>query len=98
MTKLLPEMWRLANVARELHVHSSTLVDASRRGRFPPVVRVGGVWMVQAESVREWFSRQHAAPLNPGKRVAVKAALRGGAAGLRARRRGRARASSGASS
>lgn len=58
---LLPEMWPLSKVAKELGKASHVLVDASRRGQFPPLVRVGSCWFVKADACREWFDRQHVA-------------------------------------
>ena len=57
---LLPEMWPLHKIAKELGKASHVLVTASRAGTFPPVVRVGALWFVQAEACRAWFDRQHA--------------------------------------
>lgn len=58
--RLLPEMWPLHRVAKELDKASHVLVSASRNGTFPPIVRVGALWFVKADDVREWFSRNHA--------------------------------------
>lgn len=57
---LLPELWPLHRVAKELGKASHVLVTASRNGTFPPVFRVGALWFVKADDVRAWFSRNHA--------------------------------------
>lgn len=59
--RLLPELWRVAAVARELGMQTHSLVAASRRGQFPRVVQVGRTWFARAADVRDWFARQHAA-------------------------------------
>lgn len=74
---LLPEMWPLAKVAKELGKASHVLVDASRRGEFPPLVRVGATWYVKADACREWFERQHVDPgLTPAQLEQVRHAGR----------------------
>lgn len=85
--RLLPEQWRLSIVARELRVHAHTLVEASRDGRFPPLVRVGRCWFVDAAAVRDWFSRQHVVTPDPLRLQAIQAYVRAGGAPLPARRR-----------
>lgn len=60
-TNLLPELWPLHRLAKELGKATHVLVSASRAGQFPPIVRVGAVWFVKAELVRAWFDSQHAA-------------------------------------
>lgn len=57
---LLPELWELHKVARELGSSTQVLVEASSRGEFPPVVRIGAKWHVKADLMREWIERQHA--------------------------------------
>lgn len=64
-TKLLPEMWKLADVARELGVQSHTLVAASQRGRFCPVIQVGRAWYAKAADVRAWFAASRSPEINP---------------------------------
>lgn len=58
--RLLPEMWPVHRIAKELGKAGHVLVTASRNGTFPPVVRVGALWFVKADHVREWFDKQHA--------------------------------------
>lgn len=58
--RLLPEHWRLADLARELGTTTHALVQASRRGEFVPVVQIGRCWFARADLVRAWFNRQHA--------------------------------------
>lgn len=74
--RLLPEMWPVARVARELGKASHVLVDASRRGEFPPVVRVGGCWYVRADACRDWFDRQHAESLSEAQLAQIRQAGR----------------------
>ena len=96
--RLLPELWPLHQIAKELGKASHVLVDASRAGTFPPLVRVGALWFVKAELMREWIDRQHAAvTVTPGQRDRIRAA--GVAAGQPPARRPRQpRARSAASS
>lgn len=74
---LLPEMWPLHKVAKELGKASHVLVTAARNGTFPPVVKVGAVWFVEAEKCRDWFSRNHAADdVSPADRDRIRQAGR----------------------
>lgn len=76
-TRLLPELWPLHRVAKELGKATHVLVDASRRGEFAPVIRVGAVWFVRADACREWFERQHAvATVTSGQRERIRQAGR----------------------
>lgn len=63
--RLLPEMWKLADVARELGVQSHTLVAAARRGQFCAVFQVGRAWYARAADVREWFAKSAAPEISP---------------------------------
>lgn len=60
LPRVLPEMVELHRVAKELRKASHVLVDASARGQFPPVVKVGAVWYVDRAKLADWFSRNHA--------------------------------------
>lgn len=60
---LLPELWPLRLVGKELGKATQVLVEASSRGEFPPVVRIGATWHVRADLMREWVQRQHAPEL-----------------------------------
>lgn len=75
--RLLPELWPLHRVARELGKATHVLVDASRRGDFCPIHKVGAVWFVRADAVREWFSRNHAAGATAAELTAMRQAARG---------------------
>lgn len=61
VANLLPELWPLHRIAKELGKATHVLVDASSRGEFPPLVRIGAVWHVKADLMREWVDRNHAA-------------------------------------
>ena len=75
MTRLLPELWPLHQIAKELGKASHVLVDASRTGTFPPVIRIGALWFVKADLMREWVDRQHAAAtVTPEQRDRIRAA------------------------
>lgn len=58
--RLLPELWPLHLIGKELGKSTQVLVEASSRGEFPPVVRIGATWHVKADLMREWLERQHA--------------------------------------
>ena len=97
--RLLPELWPLHRVAAELGRSTYNLVDASRRGNFPPVHQVGRTWFVKADAVRDWFATNHAAlRVTPEQRDRIRAAGRAEGARLPARRQPRLRARSAASS
>lgn len=96
---LLPEMWPLHKLAKELGKASHVLVTASRNGAFPPVVKVGALWFVEAEKVRDWFSRNHAADeSSPADRDRIRQAGRAAGGSQPARRPRQPRARNGASS
>lgn len=96
---LLPELWPLHQVAKELGKATHVLVSASRDGTFPPLSRVGAVWYVKADLVREWFDRQHAVgSVTPEQRDRIRKAGRSGADAPRARRQRQPRASTASSS
>lgn len=76
---LLPEIWPLHKVAKELGKATHVLVSASAEGAFPPVFRIGAVWHVQAELVREWIEKNQAPPPKPLNRIRVRDAGRKGA-------------------
>ena len=83
---LLPEMWPLHRIAKELGKASHVLVAASRSGTFPPVIRVGALWFVKAEEVRAWFDKNHAVDVaSPATLDRVKAAGRASASSQRRR-------------
>jgi hypothetical protein len=58
---LLPELWPLHRIAKQLGKATHVLVDASRRGEFPGIIRFGAVWYVKADSMRAWIEKNHAA-------------------------------------
>ena len=96
---LLPELWPLHKLAKELGKATHVLVSASRAGTFPPVVRVGAVWFVKADLVRAWFDGQHAAvSVTPAQQDRIRQAGQAEAGALPSRRprqlRGRSAASS----
>lgn len=94
---LLPEMVRLSEVAKALDVHGHTLVEASQRGQFVRLVRIGETWYAPLIEVQEWFSRNHAAPVSlvsRAKRAARQAASDRQPASPRRRARGSSAASS----
>ena len=97
---LLPEMWPLHQIAKELGKASHVLVSASRNGTFPPVVKVGALWFVEAEKVRAWFGRNHANEnaATPADRDRIRKAGRAAAAKQPERRPRQPRGRSGASS
>ena len=75
MSRLLPELWPLHQIAKELGKASHVLVSASQAGTFPPVIRIGALWFVKAELMREWIDRQHAASIvTPEQRDRIRAA------------------------
>ncbi|MEO6593712.1 MAG: hypothetical protein ABIP94_03045 [Planctomycetota bacterium] len=76
LPRLLPEMWPLHRVAKELGKATHVLVAASARGKFPPIVQVGAVWFVHAAAVREWVNRNHAVPISQGQRERIRRAGR----------------------
>lgn len=91
--RLLPEMWPLHRLAAELGRKPASLVAASRRGQFPPLVRIGRDWFVPADAMREWVGKNHVrseAVIRTARELADQAA---GCSGRRGRRR-RARGSS----
>lgn len=57
---ILPGYVKLAAIARELDVLTHTLVEASQRGRFVPLVQVGRTWFAKVADVQAWFARDHA--------------------------------------
>jgi predicted DNA-binding transcriptional regulator AlpA len=61
----LPDLIRLSEFARRVGMQTSTLVESSARGQFPPVVRIGTRWFVRAELLADWCSRQHAVRSDP---------------------------------
>lgn len=54
--RLLPEMWRLHQVAKELGKETRELVDASARGEFPRIKKIGHLWFVEADLVHKWLA------------------------------------------
>lgn len=98
-SRLLPELWPLHRVAKELGKATHVLVAASRAGQFPPVVKIGAVWHVRAELMTAWVNRQHAtASVTAEQRERIRAAGRTGAAERPSRRRRQPRARSASSS
>lgn len=97
--RLLPEVWPLHQVAKELGKATHVLVEASSAGTFPPVFRIGAVWHVRAELMRAWINSQQApAPATAEQRERVRAAGQGEVSQPRARRRVQPRAHTAASS
>lgn len=95
--RLLPELWKLADVAAELRMHTHSLVEASRRGEFVKVTKVGKTWFARAIDVLAWFEKSNDRSVSELMRDRIRAA---GAApdGARPPRRQRQpRARSGAS-
>jgi len=87
--RLLPELWPLHRVAKELGKASHVLVTAAQDGRFPPVYRVGALWFVRADDVRDWFSRNHATKASEAELDRIRAAGRVNQPEPSPRRRGR---------
>jgi hypothetical protein len=97
--RLLPELWPLHRIAKELGKSTHVLVDASTRGEFPSLVRFGAVWHVRADLMREWCDRQHApAALTPGQIDQIRQAAQGEEAPPPSRRPRQPRARNAASS
>ena len=95
--RLLPELWPLHRIAKELGKATHVLVSASREGRFPPVIQIGAVWHVRADLMTEWVYRQHAtSTVTPEQRDRIREAGRSaeGAPPSRRRRQPRARTAS----
>jgi len=97
--ELLPELWPLHRIAKELGKATHVLVAASKAGTFPAIVRVGAVWFVKAELVRSWFNFQHAKPkVTPAQMERIRQAGRAARAGSPSRRPRQPRARTAASS
>lgn len=97
--RLLPELWPLHRVAKELGKATHVLVAASREGRFPPVVQIGALWHVRADLMTAWVNGQHAgAGVSPEQRARIREAGRSAAGEQPSPRRRRLRARSASSS
>lgn len=98
MTDLqLPDMTPMHLVAKRLGVHGHTLVEASARGEFVRLVRVGQRWYAPTAELQDWFARQHARVLSPQQVEAIRLAATAERPPRRAPRR-RARANTAESS
>lgn len=101
LPRVLPEMVELHRIAKELRKASHVLVDASARGQFPPVVKVGAVWYVDRAKLADWFGRNHATlgdDVTPLELDRIRAAGQAGASALPAPRQRQPRGRKGASS
>lgn len=79
-SRVIPEVVPLHQVAKELGKSTHVLVSASSAGTFCPVVKVGAVWYVRTDLLREWFDRQHAVSQStPESRQWMRRAAGGGA-------------------
>lgn len=96
--RLLPETWPLHRIAQELGKSSNVLVDASRRGTFPALVKIGALWYVKADDMRAWFAKQHATSATPAQLERIRQAGRAATARQPKRRPRQPRARNAASS
>lgn len=90
----LPDLWPLRRLAIELGRKPASLVAASQRGQFPPLVRIGRDWFVRADAMRAWMQRDHVH--DAASRVQTAVEVADAAAGCQGRR-GRRRAARGSS-
>jgi hypothetical protein len=89
----------LHRVAKQLGKATHVLVDASRRGEFPHVVKVGAVWYVSHDAVLVWFGKQHAhGTVSPAQQDRIRQAGRDAGAQPRPRPQSRLRAGTASSS
>ena len=52
----IPQYIRLHRVAKRLDIDSASLLDMSRKGMFPPVIRTGiRMWAVERDAVLAWI-------------------------------------------
>lgn len=61
----LPPMWKLADIARHLRMYASSLVEASARGQFVPLVQIGRTWFARRADVLEWFAKTGRKDISP---------------------------------